>query len=189
LTGRRQPDARASRWPPVLRWLDTLGLDGLERLVLASSVLQRFVLNRHERAFRSLLPNPDALRSITIVGGGLYPRTALVLARIAPRAALTIVDANAAHLELARCFLGNHVALKREVFDPRRTVMADLVVVPLAYVGNRRTFYDAPPAPTVLVHDWIWALHPRSVIVSWLLLKRLNLVVRSEAVEVLTATS
>ena len=36
--------ARASRWPPVLRWLDAFSLESLERLVLRSPRLQRFVL-------------------------------------------------------------------------------------------------------------------------------------------------
>ena len=38
--------------------------------------------------------------------------------------------------------------------------------------------YQKPPAPAVLVHDWIWRARGTSLIVSWLLLKRLNLVVR-----------
>ena len=33
----------------------------------------------------------------------------------------------------------------------------------------------------VLVHDWIWARRGRGVVVSWLLLKRLNLVARGDA--------
>ena len=51
----------------------------------------------------------------------------------------------------------------------------DLVVVPLAYVGDKQAFFDAPPAPIVIVHDWIWTRRgTRSAIVSWWLLKRLN---------------
>jgi hypothetical protein len=179
----RDRGATTSRWPPVLRWLDAVGLDGLdglERLVLASSRLQRFVVERHERAFRRLFAEIGDVRSVTIVGGGLFPRTAIVLSRLTPGATLTIVDANAAHLEMARSFLGDSIALKRERFDAGRPVTTDVVVVPLAYIGDRRAFYDQPPARVVLVHDWIWSRRSRGVVVSWLLLKRLNLVLRRD---------
>jgi hypothetical protein len=53
-----------------------------------------------------------------------------------------------------------------------------LLVIPLSFVGDRRVIYDLPPAPAVLVHDWIWRSRGESVVVSWLLLKRLNLVRR-----------
>jgi hypothetical protein len=55
----------------------------------------------------------------------------------------------------------------------------DLVVVPLAYVGDRARLYRDPPAPFLLVHDWLWRPGgTRGTVVSVLLLKRLNLVIR-----------
>src|SRR5687767_8178955 len=73
----------ASRWPAVLRWLDRPGggrwraaaLERLERLVLKFPRLQRFLLDRHERAFRTLLSdfNSDATPTVGIIGGGLFP--------------------------------------------------------------------------------------------------------------------
>jgi hypothetical protein len=84
--------APESRWPAVLRWLEWRPLDALERVVLASPMLQRFVVARHERAFARVL-GPDAqIRRATIVGGGLFPRTAIVLRRLFPDAELTVVD-------------------------------------------------------------------------------------------------
>jgi hypothetical protein len=65
------------------------------------------------------------------------------------------------------------------MFDPDSPSRADLIVVPLAYRGARRRFYEAPPAPRVAVHDWLW--RRRGAVgcrVSLLLLKRLNLVRR-----------
>jgi hypothetical protein len=68
-----------------------------------------------------------------------------------------------------------------------------LVVIPLAFVGDREAFYRRPPASAIIVHEWIWRRpppHPTlsplggegrvrgSAIVSWFLLKRLNLVMR-----------
>jgi hypothetical protein len=172
-------DADRSRWPPVLRWLDALSLEGLERLVLRSPVLQRFVLAAHERALRRLLPAPGSIGRVTIVGGGLFPRTALILRRVLPNASLTVVEEKAAHIEVARRFLDERVTFRHEFYDPRTAPdCADLVVVPLAFDGDRRALYDHPPAPMLLVHDWLWRRQARGVPVSWLLLKRLNLVTR-----------
>jgi hypothetical protein len=173
----------------VLRWLDAVGLDGLERLVLRSALLRKFVISRHERAFRTMLAAAGPVRSVTIVGGALFPRTAIILSRLLPGASLTVVDAKGEHLDVARSFVGDSVAFRHAVFNPRQAVLTDLVVVPLAYVGDRRVFYESPPARFVLVHDWIWARHPRSVVVSWILLKRLNLVEPSEAVDRMAAIS
>jgi hypothetical protein len=99
------PRARVSRWPAPIRWLEGDGLILLERLALRSPTLQRFLLRAHEGAFRKLLTRAgfDATAPrIAIVGGGLFPRTALVLRRILPHARLTIIDANLAHLNAAR---------------------------------------------------------------------------------------
>jgi hypothetical protein len=178
LPRRIHPDAQRSRWPPVLRWLDWFNLESLERLVLRSPMLQRLVIAAHERAFRALLPRASQIRRVTIVGGGLFPRTALILQRVLPDAALTIVDARADHLASARPFLGPGIHLRHEMFDPRVPEPADLVVIPLAFIGDRDRVYRHPPAAAVLVHDWIWRTRADGVPVSWLLLKRLNLVTR-----------
>ena len=165
---------RASVWPAPLRWMELFSLSGLERIVLRSPALQRFVLRRHERAFRRLSSVLPPAPRITIVGGGLFPRTALVLQRIRPLADLTIVDADLAHLEMARRYLPDSVHFVHAHFDGRTTADADVVVTPLAYLGDRRQLYAAPPAGVVFIHDWIWAAQSRGVVVSWLLLKRLN---------------
>ena len=182
-----QPQTPQSRWPPVLRWLDAVSLVGLERLVLLSPRLQRFVVAAHERAFRRLLPLTGDAKRVTIVGGGLFPRTALVLRKLLPDAELTVVDACAAHIEIARPMLGGGVRFVHEAFDPARSCDADLLVIPLSFDGPRARIYERPPASAVLVHDWLHrrptargGLRARSAVVSWLLLKRLNLVRSSE---------
>jgi hypothetical protein len=171
-----RPETPRSRFPPVLRWLDALSLEGLERLVLRSPRLQRFVVGTHARAFRRLLPLAGDVRRVTIVGGGLFPRTALVLRRLLPDAELTVVDACAQHIEMARPLLGGGARFVHEAFDPAQPCDADLVIIPLSFNGRRQRVYDHPPAPAVLVHDWIFAARQPSAVVSWLLLKRLNLV-------------
>ena len=52
--------------------------------------------------------------------------------------------------------------------------MLDLVVIPLAFDGDRAALYTHPPAPAVIVHDWIWRKRGDSRIVSVALLKRIN---------------
>jgi hypothetical protein len=181
LRGEARAGARSSRWPAVLRWVDTLttcALELLERVVLTSSFLQRFVLDRHERAFRKLLPEIHDVRRVTIVGGGLFPRTALILRRVLPDAALTVVEANAANLRRGRARLAADVAWIHASFQPDLPREDDLVVLPLAYIGDRGAIYRDPPSRRVIVHDWVWSRRGRGTIVSWLLLKRLNLIRR-----------
>jgi hypothetical protein len=176
LPSRKLAGARTSRWPAVLRCLDNFNLNGLERLVLRSRTLQRFVVRKHERAFRALLPALVSVRHVGIVGGGMFPRTALVLQQLLPDARLTIIDTSMENLRSARPFLGDGVRFVHDLFDalPGRDV--DLMVIPLAFIGDRSTIYQCPPAPFVLVHDWLWRRRGESVVVSPFLLKRLNLV-------------
>ena len=181
-----RPPARSSSWPPVLRWIDDaamFALGSLERLVVRSPVLQRFVLERHTRAFQRVLPRVGPVRRVTIVGGGLFPRTALIVRQLLPDATLTIVEADAANLAMAR----NHfpsalsspsVSWHHARFDAGHRVDADLVVLPLAFRGDRAAVYRDPPAARVIVHDWIWRRRSPGARVSWLLLKRLNVVER-----------
>ena len=190
------PRARVSRWPAPIRWLEGDGLILLERLALRSPTLQRFLLRAHEGAFRNLLTRAGGLEGtaprIAIVGGGLFPRTALVLRRILPNARLTIIDANLAHLNAAREWpVGGDVEFIHERFPRLRSHSRavarqasageidhgyDLVVLPLSFEGDRDALYDRPPARTVIVHDWLWRKRGVSGIVSVALLKRLNLV-------------
>jgi hypothetical protein len=172
------PQARHSRWPPVFRWLDVINLETLERIALRSSLLQRYLLASHERAFRKLLAGIPLARRVTIVGGGLFPRTALVLRKVLPDATLSIVDAQREHLEIASRYLADGIELRHQFFDARTQDDADLVVLPLSFIGDRRAVYETPPARAVLVHDWLWNTQGGGVRVSWLLLKRLNLVMR-----------
>ena len=178
----RHADPRAARspWPAVLRWLETLPaatLDALERVVVRSRALQWFVLNRHERAFRTLLRQLPGVRRVTIVGGGIFPRTALVLRRLLPGADVTIVDRSAASIRTAHAFLAGDEHIVTADYAPAHGAAADLVIVPLAFAGDRARFYSHPGAPAVAVHDWIWRRRgATSIVISFFLLKRLNLV-------------
>jgi hypothetical protein len=184
-------DAR-SALPPVLRalapWPGRLApgpalLDALERLALRLAPLRRLLLATHRPALAALLArlDPDRFAHVVVVGGGLYPRSVLLLAALLPRARFTVLDCSAASLARARACLPpplrRRVALVQGRFDPARPVACDLLVVPLAFRGDRGRLYRQPPAPAVLVHDWLWRRRGHaSARVSWLLAKRINLV-------------
>jgi fatty acid desaturase len=170
--------APGSRWPAALRWLDAVSLAGLERLVLRSAWLQKLVVDAHARAIARLLPSIGAVERVTIVGGGLFPRTAIVMRRLRPDARLTIVDSDLAHLESARALAPAGVHLIHATYDHTWRDDAHLIVVPLAFDGDRALEYASPRAPAVLVHDWIWRRRGSGVVVAWWLFKRVNLVLR-----------
>jgi hypothetical protein len=139
------------------------------------------MVGTHERAFRRLLPELPPVRTVTIVGGGLFPRTSLALRRILPAASVTILDASREHLTMAEPFLDPDVRIVCDVFDHARPPDSDLVIVPLDFVGDRDAIYRHACARAVMVHDWIWSARGKSTIVSWLLLKRLNLILHARS--------
>lgn len=184
LPGRSVGEPHVSRWPALLRWIDRCGLDGLELLVLRSRILQRFVVTAHVCAIRALV-GTSAIRRVAVIGGGLFPRTALVLREVLPDADVVLIDTNQSHLDVARTMLDATSSGGAGIVEYRRhTFVAgdrcdgfDLVVLPLAFRGDRAAVCDAPPAPLLLVHDWAWRVRGTSGrLVSWLLLKRVNLV-------------
>jgi hypothetical protein len=180
LPQRSIPGTPVNRWPAVLRWLDVLSLETLERWVLRFQFLQVFVSRKHERAFRRLLAGMPAMKRVGIVGGGLFPRTYLICRRLWPDAELVVIDASAANLQVAQAFLADRIPVIHAWYDPALHTGFDLLVVPLAFVGDRTVFYQHPPAPLVLIHDWLWRRHRPGAIVSLLLAKRLNLVKQCE---------
>src|SRR5262249_24223830 len=78
--------------PPIFRALEELGalanpvvaaaIDALELGTIPLRIVRRYLLETHARGWRRLLSPADlaAIREVTVIGGGLYPRTALVLA-------------------------------------------------------------------------------------------------------------
>ncbi|HEV3236983.1 MAG TPA: fatty acid desaturase [Gemmataceae bacterium] len=175
---KQSASVEASRWPAILRWLEVFSLDSLEGLVVRFPGLQRFVLARHEAAFRRLLPALPASPQVAIVGGGLFPRTLLVLRRLIPDGRFVLIDRSAVNLATARSFIepDGRVQVINKSYQPQPTDCYDLLVFPLAYVGNREALYQQPGARCVIIHDWIWRRRGTTITVSWLLLKRLNMV-------------
>jgi len=175
----RAPAAQASRWPAPLRWMECAGLDSLERLVLKSRTLQRLVLRAHARALSGLVAALPPVERVAIVGGGLFPRSWLILKRLLPSARITIIDASLANLERARALVdAPDVEMVHARYDGSGCDRYDLLVIPLSFDGDRSAVYAHPPAAAVMVHDWIWRKRGESRIVSFALLKRINLVRR-----------
>jgi Fatty acid desaturase len=172
----KQAGGRTSRIPAILRWLEVFNLEMLERAAIRSTILQRFLLKTHERAIRVLLERTPDVRRVTIVGGGMFPRTAIILQKLLPAAEIRIVDASSSNLATARRFLDEHVQLIHGTYEAGQRDDADLVVFPLAFNGSRKAIYARPSGRVMMVHDWIWSRHDDGVAISWALLKRLNLV-------------
>jgi hypothetical protein len=175
----RRAEGRASAWPAPLRWMELCSLQGLERIVLRSPFLQDFVLRTHAAALRRLIATLPPIDRVTIVGGGLFPRTALVVRSLVPTARITIVEADRANLECARALLGGSaIEFEHARYGTSDRDGCDLLIVPLAFDGDRSAIYARPPAAAVLVHDWIWRRRGVGCVVSIALLKRINLVRR-----------
>ncbi|MGE0144958.1 MAG: fatty acid desaturase [Planctomycetota bacterium] len=173
---------RVSRWPPVLRWLEVFSLDGLERVVVRRPWLQRLVLRAHRRALRTVVAGIPSPQRVTIIGGGLFPRSAILARELWPGARIEVLDCSADHLQLASKFPLDGVTFRQAHFSPGERLDADLVFVPLALLGARDAVYASPPAAVTLVHDWIGSRRvgsssTRSVVVAWWLLKRIHVVV------------
>lgn len=173
---RPSPSAQRSAFPPFLRFLDRTPalLGALEKLNFGSGWLRARVVAVHRRALARALGGRVPAR-VAIVGGGLFPRTILALQPLLPRAAITVIDASAGSIAIARAHLGARAA-EIEFVEARwdeRHDRYDLVVFPLAYVGDRARLYRGGRSLR-LVHDWVW--RGRGPLVSWLLLKRVNVV-------------
>jgi hypothetical protein len=88
-----------------------------------------------------------------------------------------VLDCNGQNIRRAVPFLTRPVEFELAFFDASSLPPEiDLLIVPLAFRGDRRSFYAHPPARNVLVHDWIWRRTNRNAVVSPWLFKRLNLV-------------
>lgn len=195
LPAARVSGAPESALPPHLRFFEGLAgrmkgalLCALERLALASTLLQAFMIRSHERAFRRLLAAlPTAPRRIAVIGGGLFPRTVLVLARVLPDAQVVVIDRSARNIECARRLLAARgvaprVRFEHANFDPERHGDVDLVIAPLGFVGSRRGLGRAAARVAVLSHDWLWQRRSRhSAVISPWLLKRASLTLPANA--------
>ena len=140
LPERVEAPQHVSRWPAPLRWIDDLGLEGLERLALRWPPLQRYLLRTHAKAIGHLVKGLPQAGRVVIVGGGLFPRTAIILRRLFPNARICILDADRGNLDKARRYLGeasNQIELEHGRYCAGDTIECDLLVTPLCFTGDR----------------------------------------------------
>ncbi len=167
----------------VLAWLE-------RTLLLRSERLQRFLVVHHLGAFRALLARLDQPpRRVAVVGGGLFPRTVLVLRELLPTSELVVIDASEANVAIAQEFLTGTVDGTRGVsfvvgwFEPERAQGFDLVVIPLGFAGDRDALYEdrLSSRPATVIHDWAWRRRgDASECVGGFLFRRLNLVTAAD---------
>ncbi len=155
--------------PPPLRWLSwfasTRWLDVAERVLLHCAWLQRPVLSAHRRALRRVLADVPAPARVLVVGGGLFPRSAILLRELWPAARITVLDASVAHLQRSRPWLPAGVTVQAGRFPECQERGHDLVVLPLALRGDRAAAVAAAHAAgarNVVVHDWLWCSPPHA---------------------------
>jgi hypothetical protein len=140
-------------------------------------MLQRFVLHTHGRVFRDFLPALHSVERIAIVGGALFPRSYLILSALMPGVRITIIDQDIASIARTRELVDtSHVEIVHARYVEGDGDRYDLLVFPLSFDGDRAALYARPPARIIIVHDWIWRARGESRIVSFALLKRMNLV-------------
>jgi fatty acid desaturase len=183
---RKGLDAASSDAPPHWRWTSACraaSLCALERLALRFPRIERFVLDRHARALEVVIAHLETEpRRIAIVGGGLFPRSLLLLRRVFPSAAFSVIDKSADSVARAQSYLATRslasdgIEFQVAAFDPLRHAGFDLVVTPLAFVGSASVLERVGDGTSLLRHDWIWRQRGEATaVVSWLLLKRMNL--------------
>lgn len=167
LPRRKREPSRISTRAPLLRFVEggrrpgpiaTL-LGALERTVLCSRVLERWVVATHARAIAALLADASIAR-IAIVGGGLFPRSVLVFRELYPAAKLVVIDMCPRSIGIARAHLAQRgvaePVMECATFDPDSFSGFDLVVFPLAFVGDRSAIVRARARNRfVLTHDWL----------------------------------
>lgn len=151
-------------------------LDILERSLLYINTLTNIIINLHYNATYSIIKKyiPGLTpRKILIVGGGILPRSIIILKKLYPSTELHVLDMSKQSLREAQNYLKTYtnednVFYIHSEYDPSLSKNYDLVVFPLAFRGLYSTSYT-----TTLRHCWIWERHARAEVVSMFLLKKI----------------
>ena len=132
----------------------------LERVVLRSPCLQRFVLATHERALATLLaaiPPSARVTRVTIVGGGLFPaHGADSPAAAARRGADHRRRSARAHRDRADVSWRRRVDYRRELLRSGRPGRCRSGRDSSGVHRRSPARLSHPPHRRMLVHDWMW---------------------------------
>lgn len=162
-------------------------LDILEYITIKIPFLRNWVLNVHERAICNLLSldvQEPPIRFV-VVGGGIFPRTAIIIRRLFPDAQIVIQDMNLKSLRFAENYLRNmhiteDVIYSHTIYDginydaASESIYGTVVILPLAFRGE-----IGQTAFKTLKHCWIWDTDycEKQCLVSYFLLKKIKVLV------------
>ena len=155
--------------------MDYFNLNGLERIVGHQPWTQEWLIRKHRLALEHLAKQIEIPRRVAIVGGGLFPRSALVVRLVWPEAEVAIFDADEKHLEHCRKWLHGNEELCHKRVTADDLPPADVVFVPLALHEPKEGFYSSSRTAKIFAHAWTWNPTEESMVASPLLLKRMNL--------------
>ena len=151
----------ATSWRGAWRLSRAHALCALERLCFVVPPLAAAMVRSHARALALLAPLIGTPRAIAVVGGGLFPRSALALVTVFPEARITLVDARPAHLDLAREYLertqpdlARQLTYRAQRVRTLAELDADLVLLPLAFEGEASELWSTRQRPAAIVHEW-----------------------------------
>ena len=166
-------------------------LDVVERIIMNIPFLRDWILYTHESAIRQLFSSEEqAPQRIVVIGGGIFPRTAIIMKKLFPESQIIIQDMNEGSLKLAENYLrktnneGN-IYYFNSMYDGTvhgtkngsaygncsGSIYGTIMVFPLAFRGM--SINSKSPYKTVK-HCWIWENEPcvKQCIVSYFLMKK-----------------
>lgn len=176
LPSKRFSDSTQSEFPAILRWLEFFSLVGLEKFAMHFGLLKNWLVKVHKNAFLKLWPEEiPSTAKIGIVGGGLFPRTALAIKEICPEAKITVIEASRDHIDLAKSILGDSVHYQESwfSFEDQNQPYFDLLIIPLAFKGDQKKWKQLN-CRYLFVHQWFWKNNINSTLISSFLFKRLS---------------
>lgn len=165
-------------------------LDILEKITIKIPFLRDWVLGVHERALYKLLEldlYEPPIRFI-VVGGGIFPRTAIILRKLFPDAQIIIQDMNHKSLRCAENYMRNinitdDIIYLNSIYNGTyidltlENLNSTVVILPLAFRG--KIGIAKPITYKTLKHCWIWDTDPyeKQSLVSYFLLKKIKVLV------------
>lgn len=140
----------------MLRHLICSALNILEYTTMNIPFIRDWVLAVHHSAFDRLLPGLNFNR-ILVVGGGIYPRTAIIMKSLYPHAHITIQDKSRESLKIAESYLQRihqelNISYLHEEYTPTSysTVSASTYTTEYAtYYGTNITTVSTTTSPSV----------------------------------------
>ena len=131
---------------PLFKHLCCRSLNILEYVTMNIPIIREWVLASHHSAFDRLLQGLNFNR-ILVVGGGIYPRTALVMKTLYPDAQITIQDKSRESLKIAEAYLQKtNCELNISYLHEEYILLPPATTYSTTYATEYSTVYDTLPA-------------------------------------------